>query len=174
MPVATDLVDGYSTALYLAPTKALGADQFASWQYLAAQGVTWLRPGTYDGDTDPQARAWAREHANVLVTNPDMLHVGILPNHGGWAQFFRNLKYVIVDEAHTYRGVFGSHVAVVLTRLRRICASLGNTAGFFIGASATSSAPAESFAILICAPAVCDEVGVSWPGEGMLVVWVEA
>lgn len=120
MPVATDLADGHSTALYLAPTKALGADQFASWQYLAAHGVTWLRPGTYDGDTDPPARSWAREHANLLVTNPDMLHVGILPNHGGWAQFLRNLKYVIVDEAHTYRGVFGSHVAVVLTRLRRI------------------------------------------------------
>lgn len=171
MPVATQLADGSSTALYLAPTKALGADQFASWQYLATQGVTWLRPGTYDGDTDPQARAWAREHANVLVTNPDMLHVGILPNHGGWAQFFRNLKYVIVDESHTYRGVFGSHVAVVLTRLRRICAHLGNTDLVFIGASATSSAPAESFSRLIGSPAVSVDHDTSGHGEVVVGFW---
>lgn len=171
MPVATQLTDGSSTALYLAPTKALGADQFASWQYLAKHGVSWLRPGAYDGDTDQQSRAWAREHANVLVTNPDMLHVGILPNHGGWAKFFRNLKYVIIDEAHTYRGVFGSHVAVVVTRLRRICASLGNTAVVFIGASATSSAPAESFAKLISAPAVSVEDDASGHGEVIVGFW---
>src|SRR5699024_6268528 len=81
LPVVTELTDGVSTALYLAPTKALGADQFASWQYFADQGVSWLRPARYDGDTDPQSRSWARDHANVLVTNPDMLHIGILPNH---------------------------------------------------------------------------------------------
>src|SRR5699024_11201024 len=103
--------------------------------------------------------------------NPDMLHVGILPNHGGWAKFFRNLKYVIIDEAHTYRGVFGSHVAVVVTRLRRICASLGNTAVVFIGASATSSAPAESFAKLISAPAVSVEDDASGHGEVIVGFW---
>ena len=171
MPVATTLADGISTALYLAPTKALSADQLASWQYLAEHGVKWLRPAPYDGDTDPQSRAWAREHANVLVTNPDMLHVGILPNHTAWSKFFRHLKYVIVDEAHTYRGVFGSHVAVVLTRLRRICAHLGNTELVFFGASATSSAPAESFSALIGAPARSVEEDTSGHGEVVVGFW---
>lgn len=171
MPVAITLADGVSTALYLAPTKALGADQLDSWQYLADQGVSWLRPSAYDGDTDQQTRAWARQHANVLVTNPDMLHVGILPNHPAWATFLRNLKYVIVDEAHTYRGVFGSHVAVVLTRLRRICAHLGNPDPVFIGASATSSAPAESFSKLIGAQAVSVEDDASGHGEVVVGFW---
>ncbi|HIY85629.1 MAG TPA: DEAD/DEAH box helicase [Candidatus Yaniella excrementavium] len=171
LPVVADVADEVSTALYLAPTKALGADQLASWQYLAEHGVSWLRPAPYDGDTDPSSRAWAREHANILVTNPDMLHVGILPNHGGWAKFLRNLKYVIVDEAHTYRGVFGSHVAVVLTRLRRICASLGNREVVFIGASATSSAPAESFSKLIGASAVSVEEDTSGHGEVVVGFW---
>lgn len=171
MPVATTLADGISTALYLAPTKALSADQLASWQHLADHGVNWLRPAPYDGDTDPQSRVWAREHANVLVTNPDMLHVGILPNHPAWSQFFRHLKYVIVDEAHTYRGVFGSHVAVVLTRLRRICAHLGNTELVFFGASATSSAPAESFSALIGAAARSVEEDTSGHGEVVVGFW---
>ena len=171
MPVATTLADGASTALYLAPTKALGADQLASWQYLSRQGVSWLRPSAYDGDTDPQSRRWARDHANVLVTNPDMLHVGILPNHGAWATFFRNLKYIIVDEAHTYRGVFGSHVAVVLTRLRRICASFGNHDPVFIGASATSSTPAQSFSQLIGAPAIGIDEDTSGHGEVVVGFW---
>lgn len=171
LPVATTTANTEATALYLAPTKALGADQLASWQYLADQGVSWLRPATYDGDTDPVSRAWAREHANVLVTNPDMLHIGILPNHGAWARFFRNLKYIIIDEAHTYRGVFGSHVAVVLTRLQRICASLGNTAAVFIGASATSSAPADSFSKLIANTAVSVVDDTSGHGEVVVGFW---
>ncbi|HIW46188.1 MAG TPA: DEAD/DEAH box helicase [Candidatus Yaniella excrementigallinarum] len=171
LPVVTELTDGVSTALYLAPTKALGADQFASWQYFADQGVSWLRPARYDGDTDPQSRSWARDHANVLVTNPDMLHIGILPNHTGWATFLRNLKYVIVDEAHTYRGVFGSHVAVVLTRLRRICASLGNSNPVFIGASATSASPAQSFSKLIGAEAISVEDDSSGHGEVVIGFW---
>lgn len=171
MPVATTLADGMSTALYLAPTKALGADQLAAWQYLAKQGVTWLRPAAYDGDTDSPSRTWARQHANVLVTNPDMLHVGILPNHAAWSNFFRHLKYVIVDEAHTYRGVFGSHVAVVLTRLRRICAHLGNDNVVFFGASATSSAPAESFSALIGVEATSVEEDTSGHGEVVVGFW---
>lgn len=171
LPVVTATADGATTALYLAPTKALGADQLASWQYLAHQGVNWLRPAAYDGDTDPSSRAWAREHANVLVTNPDMLHVGILPNHGAWAKFFRHLRYVIVDEAHTYRGVFGSHVAVVLKRLRRICSSLGNPDVVFIGASATSSEPAQSFSKLIGTPAVSVDDDTSGHGEVVVGFW---
>src|SRR5690625_2070470 len=100
-----------------------------------------------------------------------MLHVGILPNHGGWAQFLRQLKFVIIDEAHTYRGVFGSHVAVVLTRLRRICAQLGNTDLVCIGASATSADPASSFSALIGAPAVSVEEDTSGHGEVIVGFW---
>ena len=81
-----------------------------------------VRAETYDGDTDPASRRWIRDHANFVLANPDMLHFGILPNHAWWARFFRRLRYVIVDEAHSYRGVFGSHVANLMRRLRRICA----------------------------------------------------
>ena len=77
---------------------------------------------TYDGDTPQSARAQLRKSARVLLTNPDMLHVGILPNHALWADFFRHLEYVVIDEAHSYRGIFGSQVACVLRRLRRVCA----------------------------------------------------
>lgn len=140
-------------ALYLAPTKALGADQLLSWQALRESGASWIRPGLYDGDTSVEERRWAREYATVLLTNPDMLHVGILPHHDRWAQFFRNLKLVIIDEAHSYRGVFGSHVAVVMRRLQRICAHYRNHDVVFIGASATSADPAKSFSELVGAPA---------------------
>lgn len=154
--------DPTGTVLYLAPTKALAADQLQAWRALARDGATWLRPAPYDGDTDPADRKWAREHANVLLTNPDMLHVGILPHHERWSRFFRRLRYVVVDEAHVYRGVFGSHVAVLLRRLARVCAHYrsgrgedgGNAAGpVFIGASATSADPAGSFSRLIGAEA---------------------
>lgn len=154
--------DPTGAVLYLAPTKALAADQLQAWRALARDGATWLRPAPYDGDTDPADRKWAREHANVLLTNPDMLHVGILPHHERWSRFFRRLRYVVVDEAHVYRGVFGSHVAVLLRRLARVCAHYrsgrgedgGNAAGpVFIGASATSADPAGSFSRLIGAEA---------------------
>ena len=120
--------DGGAVALYLAPTKALAADQLAAIRSLKLPTV---RAETYDGDTDQASRRWIRDHANVILANPDMLHFGILPNHAWWAGFFRRLKYVIVDEAHTYRGVFGSHVANLMRRLRRICAyySAGSSPG---------------------------------------------
>src|SRR5439155_19685154 len=110
--------DPRARALYLYPTKALAQDQARA---LAAFGLgRRVRPAIYDGDTPRPARLQIRRSANVVLTNPDMLHVGILPNHGAWAELFANLAIVVVDEAHAYRGVFGSHVANVLRRLRRV------------------------------------------------------
>ena len=106
-------------ALYLYPTKALAQDQARA---LRAYGLG-LRPAVYDGDTPREQRHLVRRFANPILTNPDMLHVGILPNHRRWADVLANLTHVVIDEAHTYRGVFGSHVALVLRRLRRVCAS---------------------------------------------------
>ena len=104
------------------PTKALAQDQLRSLR-------SWLVPGlravTYDGDTETDARSWARKNANVVLTNPEMLHVGILPSHKRWANFLTRLRYVVIDELHTLRGIFGSHTAHVLRRLRRVCEHYG-------------------------------------------------
>ncbi len=127
-------------ALYLYPTKALAQDQARS---LAAFGLSKrVRPAIYDGDTPREARAQIRKNANVVLTNPDMLHVGILPNHRAWADLFANLAVVVIDEAHVYRGVFGSHVANVVRRLRRIAAGYGNEPRFVL-TSATIANPLE-------------------------------
>jgi DEAD/DEAH box helicase domain-containing protein len=127
-------------ALYLYPTKALAQDQARA---LAAFGLTRkVRPAIYDGDTPREARAQIRKSANVVLTNPDMLHMGILPNHAAWAELFSNLAVVVIDEAHVYRGVFGSHVANVLRRLRRIAAAYG-TEPVFLLTSATIANPVE-------------------------------
>ncbi len=127
-------------ALYLYPTKALAQDQARA---LNAFGLSKrVRPAIYDGDTPRESRADIRRNANVVLTNPDMLHVGILPNHAAWAELFSNLAVVVVDEAHVYRGVFGSHVAGVLRRLRRIAASYG-TYPIFLLTSATIANPVE-------------------------------
>ena len=117
--------DSRARAIYLYPTKALAQDQARA---LAAFGLSkHVRPAIYDGDTPREARAEIRRGANIVLTNPDMLHVGILPNHAAWADLFANLAVVVVDEAHVYRGVFGSHVANVLRRLRRIAAAYGTS-----------------------------------------------
>ncbi len=116
--------DPLARALYLYPTKALAQDQLGKWNAFvkgAGDGIINPLAATYDGDTSQSARARLRKHARVLLTNPDMLHTGILPNHPLWAEFFRHLKVVVIDEAHTYRGVFGSQVACVIRRLRRVC-----------------------------------------------------
>jgi DEAD/DEAH box helicase domain-containing protein len=132
--------DTKARALYLYPTKALAQDQARA---LAAFGLPKrVRPAVYDGDTPREARADIRRRANVVLTNPDMLHVGILPNHPAWAELFANLAIVVVDEAHVYRGVFGSHVANVLRRLRRIAAAYGTTPRFLL-TSATIANPVE-------------------------------
>ncbi|MGZ4802993.1 MAG: DEAD/DEAH box helicase, partial [Acidimicrobiia bacterium] len=127
------------TALLMFPTKALAQDQLRSLR-------SWLVPGlnavTYDGDTAPDDRAWARKHANVLLTNPEMLHQGILPSHRRWATFLMRLRLIVVDELHSLRGIFGSNVAHVLRRLQRVCAHYGSSPSFCF-ASATIGNPAE-------------------------------
>jgi DEAD/DEAH box helicase domain-containing protein len=128
------------TALYLAPTKALAADQLSALDALAVPGV---RAAAYDGDTPAEERRWAREHAGIVLTNPDMLHRALLPGHARWASFLRALRFVVVDEAHQYRGVFGSNVAVVLRRLRRLAARYGAEPTFVL-ASATTGDPATT------------------------------
>ena len=132
--------DARARALYLYPTKALAQDQARA---LAAFGLTKrVRAAIYDGDTPREARAQIRKSANVVLTNPDMLHVGILPNHAAWADMFANLAVVVIDEAHVYRGVFGSHVANVLRRLRRIAGAYGTEPRFLL-TSATIANPVE-------------------------------
>jgi DEAD/DEAH box helicase domain-containing protein len=126
-------------ALYLYPTKALAQDQARA---LAAFHLPRLRPAIYDGDTEAERRWQIRKWANVILTNPDMLHVGVLPHHDRWGDVLQNLRYVVVDEAHVYRGVFGSHVGNVLRRLRRAAAIYGAEPQFLL-ASATIANPGE-------------------------------
>jgi DEAD/DEAH box helicase domain-containing protein len=126
-------------ALYLYPTKALAQDQFRT---LAGYRLPFVRPAIYDGDTPSEQRGGIRRNANVILTNPDMVHIGVLPNHDRWGDVLANLRYVVVDEAHVYRGVFGSHVANVLRRLRRLARIYGADPQFLL-ASATISNPGE-------------------------------
>ncbi|GAA5074589.1 DEAD/DEAH box helicase [Thermocatellispora tengchongensis] len=137
VPALTHVLDG-GTVLYLTPTKALAADQL---QNLRGLGLGALRAACYDGDTPYEERAWVRRHANYVLTNPDMVHRTLLPRHSQWSSFWRRLRMVVVDECHGYRGVFGSHVAQILRRLRRVCARYG-TSPVFLLASATASEPA--------------------------------
>src|SRR5262249_60444494 len=109
-------------ALYLSPTQALAQDQLRA---LGSVGLPRLRAAIYDGDTEAERRWQVRKWANVILSNADMLHVGVLPHHDRWGDVLTNLAYVIVDEAHVYRGVFGSHVANVLRRLRRLARVYG-------------------------------------------------
>ncbi len=127
--------------LYLFPTKALAQDQLAELTELA-KSLPDMRRFTYDGDTPQDARRSVRARANLVLTNPDMLHSGILPHHTKWVNLFQNLKYVVIDELHAYRGVFGSHLANVLRRLKRICRHYGATPQFIM-ASATIANPGD-------------------------------
>lgn len=145
-----------ATALYLAPTKALGASQRELFARLRPPGVL---AETYDGDTPSGERAVIRAQATLVITNPDMLHIGILPNHRGWGRFFRHLAYVVVDEAHSLRGVFGSHVALLIRRLLRVAAHYGSEPRL-VYASATCADPGELAELLGGRPArVIDEDG---------------
>ena len=123
------LQDRKARALYLYPTKALAQDQLRA---LRAFGLTEVLPATYDGDTPPDERPSVRRYANVVLTNPDMLHFGILPSHARWAEFLGNLKYVVVDEGHVFKGVFGSHVGCILRRLRRLARFYGGDPVFIL------------------------------------------
>ena len=156
-----------SAALYLYPTKALAQDQARALSELNPPG---LRYAIYDGDTPRERRAAIRRESNLVMTNPDMLHVGILPNHQSWGDFLTRLDWVVIDEAHTYRGVFGSNVANVIRRLRRLCEAYGSEPRFLL-ASATIANPVELAERLVGEPfrAISDD-GAPAP-EREVVVW---
>ena len=143
LPVLNRLMaDPGARAMYLFPTKALAEDQLQEFQAAMDAMGSELRAFTYDGDTPQDARRAIRERANVVLTNPDMLHAGILPHHTKWAKAFENLRYVVIDELHSYRGVYGSHLANILRRLKRICEFYGSSPQF-ICCSATIANPKE-------------------------------
>jgi DEAD/DEAH box helicase domain-containing protein len=159
LPILTALAeDPRARALYLAPTKALGHDQLRS-AYALCEAVAELdagllndvAPSSYDGDSPTDVRRFARERSRWIFSNPDMIHLSLLRNHARWAVFLRNLRYIVVDECHYYRGIFGSNVAMVLRRLLRLCArySAGSAGPTVIFASATTAAPAATAAELI-------------------------
>ena len=145
LPVLSAAIGSDATTLYLSPTKALASDQLRAIRELV---LTQVRAAAYDGDTPPAERDWVRAHANVVLTNPDMVHHSLLPSHRRWSQLFKRLRFVVIDECHGYRGVFGSHVAAVLRRLQRIAEHYGS-APVFILASATVSDPGQTAARLL-------------------------
>lgn len=153
------LKDDAARALYLFPTKALSSDQVAELYSLIEDMGADIKAYTYDGDTPAAARTAVRQAGHVVVTNPDMLHQGILPHHTKWVKLFENLRFVIIDEIHAYRGVFGSNLANVIRRLRRICAFYGANPTFIL-CSATIKNPGELAATLIEKPVrVIDDNG---------------
>ncbi|MFI6570478.1 DEAD/DEAH box helicase [Nocardia fluminea] len=172
LPVLTALHDEpRATALYLSPTKALGADQLrAVGSLIHDNPLREAHPASYDGDTPAEVRQWVRANARWIFTNPDMLHVGILRSHQRWARVLRNLRYVVVDECHAYRGVFGSHVALVLRRLRRLARCYGADPVFIL-CSATSADPAASASRLIGAPVVAVTEDGSPRGARTVALW---
>ncbi len=154
-------------ALYLAPTKALARDQARAF---ASYGLPGLRVAVYDGDTEIAQRSQLRREGNVILTNPDMLHVGILPHHDRWGDALHNLEIVVVDEAHVYRGVFGAHVANVLRRLRRLAAAY-DAAPRFVLASATIANPGALAESLTGRTATVIDGDASPAAEREVVVW---
>jgi DEAD/DEAH box helicase domain-containing protein len=163
----TGSAGGTPTTLYLSPTKALAADQLRA---LGELGLAEVRAAAYDGDTPAESRDWVRRHASYVLTNPDMLHRSVLPGHARWARFLRDLRYVVVDECHRYRGVFGSHVASVLRRLQRVCAHYGS-APTFVLASATVSEPEVSAARLVGHEVTPVTTDGSPRGELLFALW---
>ena len=160
-----------SRALYLFPTKALAQDQLRALQQLTAHpGLDDIHFGTYDGDTPASTRAQLRKRASVILSNPDMLHLAILPNHPSWASFFRHLNYVVLDEAHAYRGIFGSHVACLLRRLQRVCALYGSNPQILL-CSATIANPAEHGRRLIGRDLVVVDQDGAPRGPRQFVLW---
>ena len=159
--------DPQSRALLVFPTKALAQDQARKLGALRIKGSV---PAIYDGDTPNDTRALLRRTATVLLTNPDMLHVGILPSHERWAEYLHHLRFVVLDEAHVYRGVFGSHVAQVVRRLRRLCAQYGGDPTFVL-TSATIADPGGFAERLVGVPfATVDEDQAPRP-ERSIVFW---
>ena len=168
LPVLSAIAaDPKARALYVYPTKALAQDQARA---LAAFRLNRLRPAIYDGDTESERRWQIRKWANIILTNPDMLHVGLLPHHDRWGDVLSNLRYVVIDEAHVYRGVFGSHVANVLRRLRRLAGSYGTEPQFLL-TSATIANPGELAISLTGAPATVVDRDGAPRAEREIVIW---
>ncbi len=162
--------DDAARALYLFPTKALAADQLVELRALASSADIGLKTHTYDGDTPANIRSVVRAAGQVVITNPDMLHSAILPHHTKWFKLFENLRFVVIDELHTYRGLFGSHVANLIRRLRRICAHYGADP-IFICASATIANPRELAERVLEAPVeLIDDNGAPAGRKHILIV----
>jgi DEAD/DEAH box helicase domain-containing protein len=156
-----------ATALYLSPTKALAQDQLEA---LLTLGLGSLRACTHDGDSSREERDWARDHAEYVLTNPDMLHHSLLPGHQRWARFLGRLRYVVIDECHHYRGVFGAHVAQIVRRLRRVCAAYGASPTFVLS-SATVADPEVSGGRLTGLPMTAVTEDCSARGQVSLALW---
>lgn len=173
LPIVTTLSNHpRATALYLTPTKALGNDQLLALSSLldGLEPYATIHPAPYDGDTPVEARQIIREQSRFLMSNPDMLHAGILPNHQRWQRFFRNLHYLVIDECHTYRGVFGAHVSLVLRRFLRIARHYGaNPTVIF--ASATNNYPAQHAENLIGEPVHAITEDGSPQGPRTVILW---
>ena len=170
LPVISAAMRQQSKALFLFPTKALAQDQVAELLELNQAGSLGVKAFTFDGDTPGDARQAIRLHGDIVVSNPDMLHQAILPHHTKWAQFFENLRFVVIDEVHTYRGVFGSHVANVLRRLQRVCAFYGVSPQFIL-CSATIGNPAEHASALIEQPVTAITESGAPVGEKHVLLW---
>ncbi|MET8795246.1 DEAD/DEAH box helicase [Nocardia sp. NPDC004568] len=172
LPVLTALhEDQRATALYLAPTKALGADQLRMVGDLTRHGpLSRIPVAAYDGDTPTEIRQWVRAEARWLFTNPDMLHLSLLRSHRSWSRFFRRLRYVVIDECHAYRGLFGSHVALVLRRLRRLATHYG-AEPVFVLCSATAADPAAAASRLVGADCVAVTEDGSPRGPRTVAFW---
>lgn len=168
--------DPRARALYLSPTKALGHDQLRNAHALtaAAPGLQDVAPTAYDGDAPPEVRRFARERSRWLFSNPDMVHLSLLRNHARWGVFLRGLRYIVVDECHYYRGIFGSNVAMVLRRLLRLCERYGGDGApglTVIFASATTAAPGRTAADLIGRPVVEVTEDGSPQGSRTIALW---
>lgn len=170
LPVLQAVVQTRAKALYLFPTKALAQDQVAELLALNEAGGLGVRAYTFDGDTPGDARKAVRVHGDVVVSNPDMLHQGILPHHTKWAQFFENLRYIVIDEMHIYRGVFGSHMVNVLRRLRRVCKFYG-VSPTFIFCSATIANPEMLAQQLVEGPVTAITQSGAPRGQKHLLLW---
>ncbi|HEX6832626.1 MAG TPA: DEAD/DEAH box helicase, partial [Rudaea sp.] len=170
LPVIEAVRSRRAKALYLFPTKALAQDQVTDLLELNRAGDLGVRCYTFDGDTPADARQAIRLHGDIVVSNPDMLHQAILPHHTKWAQFFENLSFIVIDELHTYRGVFGSHVANVLRRLGRICAFYG-VSPRYIACSATIGNPQEHAEAIIGAPVRAITESGAPQGERHVLLW---
>ena len=170
LPVLQSALTKQSKALYLFPTKALAQDQVAEILELNRAAKLGVRAYTFDGDTPGDARQAVRVHGDIVVSNPDMLHQGILPHHTKWAQFFENLAYVVIDELHTYKGVFGSHVANLIRRLKRV-ASFYQANPVFILCSATIANPQQLAEHLIGTPVHAITESGAPQGARHLLIW---